>query len=64
MFTNEASGITIPLFEARAPYDSYLSDLNRQELVNLKDKRSKLNKYVGLKVGSVDEPNNNAGNWE
>ena len=64
MFTNEASGITIPLFEARAPYDAYLSDLNRQELVNLKDKRSKLNKYVGLKVGSVDEPNNNAGNWE
>ena len=64
MFTNEASGITIPLFEARAPYDAYLNDLNRQELINLKDKRTKLNKYVGLKVGSVDEPNNNAGNWE
>ena len=64
MFTNEASGITIPLFEARAPYDSYLHDLNRQELINLKDKRTKLNKYTGLKVGSVNEPNNNAGNWE
>lgn len=33
MFTNASSGIVIPLFEARAPYDTYLSDLDRQELV-------------------------------
>jgi hypothetical protein len=59
-----SSSIVIPLFEARAPYDAYLSDLNRQELVNLKDQQTKLEKYNGLKVGSVDEPNNNAGNWE
>ena len=64
MHTNASSGIVIPLFEARAPYDTYLSDLNRQELVNLKDQQTKLEKYNGLKVGSVDEPNNNAGNWE
>ncbi|MGM9745410.1 MAG: hypothetical protein ACI30H_00380 [Paludibacteraceae bacterium] len=62
--TNATSGITIPLFEARAPYDMYLSDLDRQELVNLKDEKSKLDKYAGLKVGSITEPNNNAGNWE
>lgn len=64
MFKNAASGIIIPLFEARAPFDMYLSDLNRQELVNLKDEQTKLEKYNGLKVGSIDEPNNNAGNWE
>lgn len=64
MHKNATSGIIIPLFEARAPYDMYLSDLNRQELVNLKDEKSKLAKYAGLKVGSIDEPNNNAGNWE
>ncbi len=62
--TNATSGIKIPLFEARAPYDMYLSDLNRQELVNLKDEKSKLDKFPGLMVGSVHEPNNNAGNWE
>lgn len=64
MYTNEASGIVLPLFEAKAPYDSYLGDLNRQELINLKDTRVKLEKYPGLQVGSIEEPNNNAGNWE
>ncbi len=63
-YTNATSGITVSIFEARAPYDYYLSDLNRQELINLKDKRVKLDKYPGLKVGSIEEPNNNAGNWE
>jgi len=64
MFKNATSGIIIPLFEARTSYDVYLSDLNRQELVNLNDEQTKLEKYNGLKVGSVKEPNNNAGNWE
>ena len=63
-YTNATSGITVSIFEARAPYDFYLSDLNRQELINLKDKSEKLGKYSGLKVGSIEEPNNNAGNWE
>lgn len=64
MFTNPTSGIVIPLFEAKAAYDTYLKDLNRQELINLKDTKKKLDKYPGLQVGSILEPNNNAGNWE
>lgn len=63
-YTNPTSGIQIPLFEAKAHYDTYLSDLNRQELINLKDTKDKLGKYPGLQVGSIVEPNNNAGNWE
>ncbi len=63
-YTNAKTGITVPLFEAAAPYDYYLNDLNRQELINLKDKKEKLGMYLGLKVGSIVEPNNNAGNWE
>ena len=59
-----SQGIRVPLFEARAPFESYLSDLNEQELVNLIDKEQKLDHYAGLKVGSIDAPNNNAGNWE
>jgi hypothetical protein len=47
-----------------AHYDTYLSDLNRQQLINLKDKQTKMNRFNGLKVGSVVEPNNNSGNWE
>ena len=59
-----ASGIKIDLFEAKAPYKSYLNDLNRQELINLIDTQKQLNRYPGLQVGSVTMPNNNAGNWE
>ena len=59
-----SQGIRVPLFEARAPFESYLSDLNKQELVNLVDREAKLDHYPGLKVGDVYAPNNNAGNWE
>ena len=59
-----SSNINVPLFEARASFDNYLSDLNKQELINAKDIAKTLERYPGLKVGSVVEPNNNAGNWE
>ena len=59
-----SQGIHVPLFEARAPFETYLADQDKQELVNLIDKEQKLDHYPGLKVGSIDAPNNNAGNWE
>ncbi len=40
------------------------ADLNAQELANLKDLQTKLGKYCGLMVGDIEQPNNNAGNWE
>ena len=57
-------GQPLNLFQAQVDYDVYLSDLNHQELVNLKDMQSKLGKYCGLRVGDIEQPNNNAGNWE
>ncbi len=59
-----ANNVVIPLMEVKAPYESYLNDVNRQETLNIIDLQKKLEKYPGLKVGSVEEPNNNAGNWE
>lgn len=59
-----SQGINVPIFEIRAHFNTYLHDLNKQELVNLIDKEEKLEHYPGLKVGSVEAPNNNAGNWE
>ena len=52
------------LFEAKAAYETYLGGLDQQELINLKDVQTKLYKYCGLKVGDIESPNNNAGNWE
>lgn len=59
-----SQGIRVPIFEIRAHYNTYLADLDHQERVNLIDKEQKLEHYPGLKVGSVEAPNNNAGNWE
>ena len=57
-------GAPLNLFQAQVPYEVYLGDLNHQQLVNLKDVQSKLGKYCGLRVGDIEQPNNNAGNWE
>ncbi len=58
------SGYTIKVFEAGVKYDDYLGDLDKQLVFNLKDKAEKTEKYPGLRVGSLTEINNNAGNWE
>lgn len=59
-----SQGIRIPLFEARAHYTTYMADQDKQELANIIDKETKLDHYPGLKVGDIETPNNNAGNWE
>ena len=61
---SSGTGYTVKVFEAGVLYDTYLSDLDRQELINLKDRIAKMGRYLGLRVGSVTEINNNAGNWE
>lgn len=58
------SGSAQYLFEARTPYSVYLKGINDQELNNLISETKKFDRYTGLKVGDVETPNNNAGNWE
>ena len=58
------SGAPLNLFQAQTPYETYIGDLDKQLLINLKDVKSKLGKYCGLRVGDIEQPNNNAGNWE
>ena len=58
------SGYTVKVFQCGVQYDDYLGDLDKQLVYNLKDRASKMGKYAGLRVGSVEEINNNAGNWE
>ena len=58
------SGAPLNLFQAQTPYETYIGDLDKQQLLNLKDLQSKLGKYCGLRVGDIEQPNNNAGNWE
>lgn len=58
------SKVVVPVFECKAPYKSFLSDQDQQLLVNLIDDNKTLNRYPGIKVGSMTEATNEAGNWE
>ncbi len=58
------SGIKVPVFEAKAHNNVILRGLDEQLIINLNDQRRTNDKYPGLKVGSLLETNNNAGNWE
>lgn len=55
-----ASKLKVKVFEASAPSKYILKGLDEQEIINLNDGLD----YKGLKVGSVTEVNNGAGNWE
>ncbi|MDO8928974.1 MAG: hypothetical protein Q7J86_13000 [Bacteroidota bacterium] len=58
------SGIKVPVFEAKAHNNTILYKLDRQLVINLNESRRTNDKYPGLKVGSLEETINNAGNWE
>lgn len=59
------SKVIVPVFEAFAPYTSFLGDLDKQELINYRDEMvNTLSRADGIKVGSLETANNEAGNWE
>jgi len=58
------SGIKVPVFEAKAHNNTILKSLDEQLVINLNDLARTNEKYPGLKVGSLTEAINNAGNWE
>lgn len=60
----QVSGVDVPLFEAQMPYWSILKGMDRQQIINLVAEREDTGRYPGLMVGSIENANNNAGNWE
>ena len=56
-------GMNVPVFEAKAPYKTYLNGLDPQRIRNAAAQRENLEKYPGMKVGSMTEPSTD-GNWE
>ena len=64
-FLTTESQVVIPVFEAKAPYITFLDTIKyRQDVINLLDDRKRIERYKGLKVGSLTESTNDAGNWE
>lgn len=60
------SKVVIPVVECKVPYINYLDTVTyRQEIINLIDNDvTNYNKYPGIKFGSMEGGNNEAGNWE
>ncbi len=60
------SKVVIPIVECRAPYKSFLDTVTyRQDIINLiDDDENNFNRYPGIKFGSMEAGNNEAGNWE
>jgi len=69
--TIKRNGIDIPVFEARTPYEVYLATPSasfsekewNQRRDNAKAEKESINRYAGLKVGSMEEATTD-GNWE
>lgn len=59
----EKGGVDVNVFEALAPYDVFLKDLNNQMVINLIASKEQIERYPGLKVGSMVEASTD-GNWE
>ena len=59
------ANVLVPVVECRAPYKIYLDTVAyRQNIINLIDDReNNFNAYAGLKFGSMEGSNNEAGNW-
>ncbi len=60
------SKVVIPVVECRAPYKMFLDTVAfRQEIINQIDNDvNNFNRYPGIKFGSMETGNNEAGNWE
>jgi len=59
-----AGNVTVNVFEAKVPNNVLLFDLDPQLLFNFNLDREQKTGYPGLRVGSLTETTNNAGNWE
>jgi len=60
----KAGNVKVNVFEAKIHNDVLLQGLDPQLLVNFNADRQLKAGYSGLKVGSLTETTNNAGNWE
>lgn len=58
------SNTKVNVFEAKVHNDVLLHGLDEQLIINLNERMKNANNFPGVKVGDINQPNNNAGNWE
>jgi len=61
--TIERGGVEVHVFEVLAPYTAYMKGMDKQTVINIIAKQEDIERYAGLKLGSMVEPTTD-GNWE
>lgn len=59
----EKGGVIVDVIEVKTAYEVFMKGLDKQMIINKIKKREDIDKYAGLKFGSMKEPSTN-GNWE
>ncbi|HOI32565.1 MAG: hypothetical protein PHG67_06765 [Bacteroidales bacterium] len=59
----DRGGVSVSVFEAKAPFVAYLKGMEEQRIYNIIAGEEDIDKYPGLRVGSMTEPSTD-GNWE
>lgn len=59
----DRGGIKVSVYEIKANYSTFLKGLDRQLVTNLIKSKEDVERYPGLKLGSMEEPSTD-GNWE
>ncbi|MBK6346200.1 MAG: hypothetical protein IPN08_15045 [Bacteroidales bacterium] len=59
----DKGGVIVSVIEILVPYEYYLYDLDKQDVINLSERMKGINKYPGIKMGSLTEASVD-GNWE
>jgi hypothetical protein len=59
----DRGGLKVGVYEIKAHYKVFLKGLDKQLIVNLVKSKEDIERYPGIKLGSMDEPSTD-GNWE
>ncbi len=59
----DRGGLKVGVYEIKAHYSTFLKGLDRQLIVNLVKSKEDIERYPGIKLGSMEEPSTD-GNWE
>lgn len=59
----DKGGVMVSVIEVLVPYEYYLYDMPEQDVVNISKRQERINKYPGIKMGSLTEASTD-GNWE
>ncbi|MFH1121410.1 MAG: hypothetical protein V1775_16445 [Bacteroidota bacterium] len=59
----DKGGVIVSVIEILVPYEYYLYDLDKQDVINLAERQKGINRFPGIKMGSLTEASVD-GNWE